>query len=165
MVTVQEEIEKKACDVAIQVSKLTAKEIMQGLKKYVEIQKQRKLNRNYQDSAIKGKQSVKQLVGQNQGVSSMPIGDSGLKDFERIAKKCGVDFAVVKDKNPESAKYTVFFKARDADAITQILSEYAYKQMKNKTKKPSLLEKLKRFKEKVASMPNKEREKKKEMVR
>ena len=114
----------------------------------------------------KGKQSVKELIGQGQGVSSMDIGDSGIKDFKKIANKYGVDFAIVKDKEADPARYTVFFKAKDADAITQILKEYAAKQTKKKERaakeKPSILQKLKKFKEKVASMPRKSKERRKE---
>ena len=118
---------------------------------------------------VKGKQSVKELIGQGQGVSSMDIGDSGIKDFKKIANKYGVDFAIVKDKDVEPPRYTVFFKAKDADAITQILKEYAVKQTKKKEKaaekKPSILQKLKKFKEKVAAMPRKDKEKRKEQER
>ncbi len=115
---------------------------------------------------VKGKQSVKKLIGQGQGVSSMDIGDSGIKDFKKIANKYGVDFAIVKDKEADPPRYTVFFKAKDADAITQILKEYAAKQTKKKERaakeKPSILQKLKKFKEKVASMPRKNKERRKE---
>ena len=99
----------------------------------------------------------------------MEIGDSGIRDFKKIANKYGVDFAIVKDKETDPPKYTVFFKARDADAITQILKEYATKQTKRKKaaekERPSILQKLKKFKEKVASMPRKDKEKRKEMER
>ena len=115
---------------------------------------------------VKGKQSVKELIGQNQGVSRMPIGDSGIRDFKKIANKYGVDFAIVKDKNADPPQYTVFFKARDADAITNVLKEYSQKQMKRKEKaeekKPSILQKLKKFKEIVANTPHKEKEKRKD---
>ncbi len=74
-----------------------------------------------------GKQSVKTLIRQGQGVSSIPLADEGLKDFQKIAKKYGVDFAVVKDKNSEPPIYTVFFKAKDQDAITRILDDYSAK--------------------------------------
>ena len=80
-----------------------------------------------------------------------------------------MDFAIVKDKAADPPLYTVFFKAKDADAIKQILKEYAVKQTKKKEKaaekKPSILQKLKKFKEKVASMPRKDKEKKKEQER
>ena len=64
----QEEIEKKACDLAIQVSKLSARELVKGLQKFVTYQKQRKHNKAFHDTSVKGKQTVKQLIGQNQGV-------------------------------------------------------------------------------------------------
>ena len=117
-----------------------------------------------------GKQSVKELVGQGQGVSSMDIGDSGIRDFKKIANKYGVDFAVVKDRTVEPPQFTVFFKAKDADAITQVLKEYSAKQMKKQQKqqkqeKPSVLDKLKKFKDIVAKTPSKEKEKRKEQTR
>ena len=36
-----------------------------------------------------GKQTVKQLVGQNQGVSNIEITDPSIKEFEKIARKYG----------------------------------------------------------------------------
>ena len=38
-----------------------------------------------------GKQSIKELIGQNQGVSSIPIEKTDLKGFEQVARKYGVD--------------------------------------------------------------------------
>lgn len=162
----QEEVEKKSCDLAIQVSKLSVKEIAKGVDKYLKYLQQRKINKRKPDRAVKGKQTVKQLIGQGQGVASMPIGDTHLKDFERVARRYGVDFAVVKDNAEDKPRYTVFFKARDADAITQVLKEYSEKQMKRKTeKKRSVRELLAKFKEIAAQMPRKEKEKKKERSR
>ena len=66
----------------------------------------------------KGKQTVKQLIGQNQGVSNIEINDPSIRDFERIARKYGVDYAVKKDRSTSPPKYLIFFKARDADALT-----------------------------------------------
>ncbi len=65
------------------------------------------LNRNGQ--LKKGKQKVKHLIRQNQGVSSMELEQSGMKQFDRIARKYGVDYAVRKEKGGEKAKiYSVF---------------------------------------------------------
>ena len=62
--------------------------------------------------------------------------------------------------------YTIFFKAKDMDVITKILQDYADKQVKKGSKeRPSVLEKLKKFKEIVAAIPRKVAEKKKEKVR
>ena len=41
---------------------------------------------------------MKQLIGQNQGVSTIESNDPEIKNFERIARKYGVDYAVKKVK-------------------------------------------------------------------
>jgi hypothetical protein len=107
---------------------------------------------------VHGKQSVKELIGQNQGVSRMPIGDASIREFEREARKYGVDFAVTKDKTVSPPQYTVFFKARDADALQQIADSLVSKQM-NAQKKPSILKQLTKLKDLVASLPSKVRNK------
>lgn len=160
----QEDIENKSVNLAISTTKLTGRVLMKGLAVWYRHHKEKQKMKVEEKPT--GKQSVKELIGQNQGVSSMPIGQTGLGDFQRIARKYGVDFAVVKDKREQPTKYTVFFKARDADAITQILQEYSAKQMKKQARqKPSVLEKLKEFKDLVASIPKKAVEKKKEQSR
>ena len=98
----------------------------------------------------KGKQSVKQLVKQGQGVNNIEISDKNIKSFESIARKYGVDFAVKKDIAEQPPKYLVFFKGRDADAITAAFTEYSAKQLKSKTaERPSMLENLRNVMEKV----------------
>ena len=166
----QEEVEHKTVNLAVRSSKVTAQVLYKGLKAFIEHQKRKAaMKAADKDEPIKGEQSVKELIGQGQGVSSMPIGDDGIKDFKKICNKYGVDFAVVKDKTLEPPQFTVFFKAKDADAITQVLKEYSAKQMKKKqkaeTKKPSILDKLKKFKDIVAKTPRKDKEKKKEQTR
>lgn len=92
-----------------------------------------------------GKQSVKQLVGQNQGVANIEITDSNIKDFERVARKYGVDFALKKDRSGEVPKYLVFFKARDADALTAAFKEYTAKTDRKK-ERPSVMKLLRKLK-------------------
>ena len=99
--------------------------------------------------AGKGKQTVKQLTRQGQGVTNIEISDKNIKDFEGIARKFGVDFAVVKDNTEQPPKHLVFFKARDTDAITAAFREYSAKQMARTSEKPSLLGKLRELMEKV----------------
>ena len=166
----QEEVEHKTVNLAVRSSKVTAQVLYKGLKAFINHQKRKAaMKAAEKDEPIKGEQSVKELIGQGQGVSSMPIDDGGVKDFKKICNKYGVDFAVVKDKTVEPPQFTVFFKAKDADAITQVLKEYSAKQVKKKqkeaTKKPSILEKLKKFKDILAKAPKKEKEKKKEQSR
>lgn len=166
----QEEVENKTVNFAVKTTKVSLKLLIRALIAFKRRHERKKqLKQVAKNTNTKGKQSVKELIGQDQGVSSMEIGDSGIRDFKKLANKYGVDFAIVKDKNVEPPKYTVFFKARDADAITQVLKEYASKQTKKKKsaekERPSVLQKLKKFKEQVASTPRKSKEKRKEMER
>ena len=50
--------------------------------------------------------------------------------------------------------YTVFFKARDADALQEVMNRYAKRTM-NREKRPSVLKQLNKLKEKVALIPRK----------
>ena len=164
----QEEVEQKSVNLAVKSSKVTVQVLYKGLKAFINHQKRKAaMKAAEKDEPIKGEQSVKELIGQGQGVSSMPIGDEGVKDFKKICNKYGVDFAIVKDKTQDPPQFTVFFKAKDVDAITQVLKEYSAKQIKKQQRqmKPSILEKLKKFKDIVAKTPRKEKEKRKEQTR
>ena len=99
--------------------------------------------------AGKGQQTVSQLTRQGQGITNIEISDKNIKDFESIARKYGVDFAVKKDATEQPPKWLVFFKGRDADAITAAFKEYSAKQMSKTAEKPSLLSALRDLMEKV----------------
>lgn len=59
-------------------------------------------------------------------------------------------------------KYTVFFKAKDADALTSAFEEFTNRKLKTK-EKPSVLEQLNKLKELVAAiLPDKVRHKSQE---
>ena len=166
----QEEVSKKTVQFAVNGTKLTAKFLWNALVAFKRHHDKKKVEREVKKNTPKrGKQTVKQLVGQGQGVSAMEIGDSGISDFKRIANKYGVDFAITKDKTVDPPKYTVFFKAKDADAITAVLKEYAAKQTKRKKsqqkERPSILQKLKKFKELVAKTARQPKERRKEQER
>ena len=160
----QEYVEEKAVQLVVQVTKLTAKNLIKGIDMFSkELEKRLESSKNTRPT---GKQSVKELIGQNQGVSSIEIGSAGLKDFDRIAKKYGVDYAIVKDKTADPPKFLAFFKARDADALTQVVAESTAQQMKRDSQeKPSVLKALQKFKEIAAAIPRKEHEKRKEQER
>ena len=133
-------------------TKFTGRLFKAAISKYMAHRREKKLEKQRsRDSPVtpKGKQTVKQLIGQNQGVSNIEINDPSIKDFERIARKYGVDYAVKKDRSASPPKYLIFFKARDADALTAAFTEYTGKKVKKaeKTERPSVLAKLAQFKE------------------
>ena len=155
----QEEIENKTINLVISTGRLTSRAIVVGVRAYLE--HHRKAKRTKAEEIPHGKQSVKQLIGQNQGVSTIEIADRDVKLFQQIAKKYGVDFAVQRDGSSISSRYLIFFKARDADALDAIMKEYTSHSLMNKGRS-SIRLKLARFKALVASMPKKERSLKRE---
>ncbi len=171
----QEEVENRTVQFAIRTAKLSLEMMLKGMKTwhnfYQRMKQQKQYKKLYQkkDDHVHGKQSVKELIGQGDGVKSVPVTDEGIREFKKIAGKYGVDFAIVKDKQAENPQYTVFFKAKDEDAILSILREYAAKRMKGKDKpdieRPSILEQLKALKEMISKMPHKIKDRWKEPER
>ena len=110
-----------------------------------------------------GKQSVKELIGQNQGVSNVEVTDPSIRQFDRVARKYGVDYAIKRDKDHDPPRFLIFFKSRDADALTSAFNEYAGKKVR-KASRPSVLQRLASFKERVKNTVV-NREKRKELER
>lgn len=134
----QEEVESRTVALTISTAKLTGRLFKAAVAKYLDYRK----NKQREEPAIPhGKQTVKQLIGQNQGVSTIESNDPHIKNFERIARKYGVDYAIKKVRTEDKPKYVIFFKARDADALTQAFTEYTRKSAERE-KKPSVLQKL-----------------------
>lgn len=157
---INEEVAKETCNLAVRVVTLSEQRIHQAMQEYIRNKRQQKMYQGAKDQTVHGKQTVKELIGQNQGVTSVDVSKTELAGFQKIAKKYGVDFAVVKDKNNVPPVYTIFFKARDKDAIDNIVREYSNKKAKAK-ERPSVLAKIKHFKELVAKKPVEQKTRKK----
>ena len=158
----QEEVENRAVTLVISATKLTGRLLKAAILKYLASRKEKRLQKaRAAPEKPTGKQTVKQLIGQNQGVSNIEITDPSIKEFEKIARKYGVDYAVKKDRSTSPPKYLIFFKARDADALTAGFTEYTGKKVKKaeKTDRPSVLEKLSQFKAMVKDIVVKHRQK------
>lgn len=145
----QEEVENRTVNLAISTTKLTFRTIVNGYNAWKRHHQAKVAQKTAQLPV--GKQSIKELIGQNQGVSSIPIEKTDLKGFEQVARKYGVDYAITKDQNVMPPKYTVFFKAKDADALTSAFEEFTNRKLKTK-EKPSVLEQLNKLKELVAAI-------------
>ena len=160
----QEEIESRTVNLAISTTKLTARTVVSAVMMYL---RHRKLVKDLKANEVpSGKQSVKDLLGQNQGVSNIDIAKTDLKGFEGVARKYGIDYAIRKDASVDPPKYLVFFKEKDADAMTAAFNEYSAKTLA-RSKKPSVLKQLRSIAAKVAELPGKvvNRDKKRELDR
>lgn len=131
----------------IKGTKLTGRVLAKVIQKLLkEMEKQK----NKPPKVFKGKQTVKQLVGQGAGVQNIEITDKNIKSFERVARKYGVDFALKKDTSETPPRWLVFFKGRDNDALTAAFKEYTALSVKKATmEKPSILAMLRKVKELV----------------
>ena len=157
-------MENKTIALAINGTKLTGRMFKAAIAKYLAHRKEVKANKARDGPVIPhGKQTVKQLIGQNQGVSNIEINDPCIRDFDRIARKYGVDCAIKKDRSCDPPKFLIFFKSRDADALTAAFNEYAGQKVK-KASRPSVLQRLAQFKA-LVTKPFVDREKRKEQVR
>ena len=149
----QEEVTQKTIALVIKAAKLDANILKSAMRMYLN-------HCRKQAQKTHGKVSVKELVGEGAGASSIEITDGNIKSFERVARKYNVDFAVKKDKTTEPPKYLVFFKGRDADAVAQAFKEFV-KVNEKKQQRPSLRQKLKGLQKIVAQNKNKERSREK----
>ena len=128
----QEDIEHRAVTLAMNVSKMTGRTFRNALAKLLHFLKNK--HQQHQQVKPRGKQSVKKLIGQNQGVSRVDLShDDDVKQFEHVARKYGVDYAITKVKG-EKPRYLIFFKARDNDALTAALEEYTVQRVRGKDK-------------------------------
>ena len=145
----QEEVENRTLTLVVSGTKFTGRLLKAAITKYLAHRKEKKLQKQKsRDTPVipHGKQTVKQLIGQNQGVSNIEITDQNIRAFSATAKKYGIDFALKKDTSGEIPRYLVFFKGRDADVITAAFREFSAKNL-SREKAPSIRHKLEKAQE------------------
>ena len=155
----QEEVENRTLTLAVNGTKFTGRMLKAAIGKYMAHRREVKQQKNRDGPVVPhGKQSVKQLVGQGQGVDSIELTDPSTREFDRIARKYGVDYAIKRDRGSDPPRFLIFFKGRDNDAITAAFQEYAGKKVK-KASRPSVLQKLAVFKDMVQDSAEKVKKK------
>lgn len=147
----------------ISTSRLTARTLINGMQAYLQHRSRKKENARLNSHVrIRGKQTVKQLISQDQGVSNVDISKTAIRGFGKIAQKYGIDYAIKKDRSVSPEKYLVFFRSKDADAFQAAYKEYAASVLRKQQKKrrrhlmpkrPSIRKQLAKFKAMVAALP------------
>ena len=152
----QEHVNDQAVALSVKGAKLTGRLLAKAMRAF--------MNNARQPPKIKtlktGKQSVKTLTKQGASLSNIEITGDNIGSFKRVARKYNVAFSLQRDGSEVPPKWLVFFKAKDADALTAAFKEYSQAILKVKAK-PSFLANLNRFKELAKSLasPVKRREK------
>ena len=141
----QDEINEKVVALSVKGAKLTAETLQKAIKAMLAQAKKQ------QEKQPHGKQTLKQLAKQNAGLSNIEITEGNIKAFEQTAKKYGIDFALKKDSTEIPPRYLVFFKGRDADALTAAFKEFSAKKL-TQEQKPSIRKLIVSLKEKAAAL-------------
>ena len=134
----QEDLENRTVTLMVSSSKFTGRTLKSAISHFLSYSKHKV--QEHRNVVPHGKQSVKELVGQNEGVMNEPIGDDAdMKTFDRIARKYYVDYAVKRVEREGSKQDLIFFKARDKDTIYAAMQEYAnHWRDHGKEEKPSI---------------------------
>ena len=143
----QEEVTGKSVALIISSAKMTEQVLDRAIRAYLDRKKQPKIYR--------GKQTLKQLAGQNAGLANIEITEKNIRCFTQTAKKYHVDFALKKDTASEQPRYLVFFKSRDADAITAAFQEFTARKLHCK---PSIRRLITQVKEQVQKAEHQQRD-------
>ena len=146
---VDEDISRRTIALSIQTGKLSARTLAWAL---------RAAGRKIPKEAHKtphGRQTVKQLMKQGEATNSLPV--EAPREFDRVARRWNVDYAFYKNGD---GKYLLFFKSKQADAITACFGEYSHRIMdRPRARRVPILERMKRAGELLRQRPQKERAK------
>ncbi len=96
----QEEVTQRTVALCVEATKLSAGMLQQAMKKVLdEMQKE---VTGHKTKLHHGKQTLRQLMKHNTGVSNIEITDQNIRAFSATAKKYGIDFAL---KRTPAARY------------------------------------------------------------
>ena len=140
----QEELERKSISVTVQATKLTGRvmkaTIAAALRKIEKERNTPKVGRNSMRRLKVGRNSMRRLTAQTPDAHKIEV-EERIRSFERYAKKYRVHYHVEKDASVSPPKWTVYFKANQADAIEAAFKKYTQKTVKRENR-PSLFSQL-----------------------
>ena len=142
---VDEDISRRTIALSIRTGKLTARTLAWALRAAG-----RKIQKGTHQTPH-GRQTVRQLMKQGEATNSLPV--EAPREFDRVARRWNVDYAFY--KNGEG-KYLLFFKSKQADAITACFGEYSRRIMdRPRARRVPILERMKRAGELLRQRPQK----------
>ena len=143
----QDQINERSVALSIRGAKLTGRVLAQAMRTF--------LKEARKPSVHHGKQSIKSLTQQGASLSSIEITGDNIGSFKKTARKYNVDFALKRDDSETPPKWLVFFKAKDADALTAAFKEYSQAVLKQrKDNDPTLLDTLTQAKDIADRIPD-----------
>ena len=95
----QEEVTQRTVALCVEATRLSAGMLQQAMKKVLD--EMQKGVTGHKTKLHHGKQTLRQLMKHNTGVSNIEITDQNIRAFSATAKKYGIDFALKKDTSGE----------------------------------------------------------------
>ena len=135
----QEDLEQRTVSVSIQAAKLSGRVLRSAVAAVL-----RKMEQERTTPKV-GRNSMKRLSGRDGGANTIEV-TGRIRSFERIARKHEVRYHIEKELGTAPPKWTVYFKANQADALTAAFKEYTQRD-RARSARPSLLSQLHKFKE------------------
>ncbi|MCL2817645.1 MAG: PcfB family protein [Clostridiales bacterium] len=130
----QEEIIDKSINVAVRIVNLTLGEILKGLEAIIAgFEKNRQVSTP--DGPVKlkqGRQTLRQLHRHNEGLANIELTNPNLRELNKTMKDRDIAFSCVKDGK---GKYTLFFKGKNENEMTNAFKRYAEKMVAQADKK------------------------------
>lgn len=135
----QEDIEQRTVSISVQASKLTGRVLKAAITAALQKMEQER------NTPKVGRNSMRRLTARDPGANNIEV-TGRIRSFERYARKHQVRYHIEKDVGTDPPKWTVYFKANQADALTAAFKEYTQKDLARE-QRPSLLSQLHKFKE------------------
>lgn len=135
----QEDIEQRTVSISVQASKLTGRVLKAAITAALQKMEQER------NTPKVGRNSMRRLTARDPSANTIEV-TGRIRSFERYARKHQVRYHIEKDVGTDPPKWTVYFKANQADALTAAFKEYTQKDLARE-QRPSLLSQLHKFKE------------------
>lgn len=150
----QEHVNERTIAFQVNTAKVTARELKKLISLYLRSRERKKANKGSTKKVNKlGKTTLEKLSKKYDGLKNIEINENNIKDFEKVAKKYNLEYALKKDDKSTPPTYFVFFKGKDLDVIDYAFREYIKSDLvKNNENRPSLRAMLKEMVEKAKLM-------------
>jgi hypothetical protein len=135
----QEEITRKSIAVTYQAARLTGRILRSAM-----LATLRKMQQAGATPGI-GRNSIGMVAGKDGGAESIEV-TGRIWSFERFARKYKVRYHIEKEIGSTPPRWTVYFKANQADMLTAAFKAYTRKEAARENK-PSLIAQLAKMKE------------------
>jgi hypothetical protein len=145
----QDQVNERTAALSIRAGKLTGRVLARAMAAV--------LRRMRNPKEKHGKQSIRSLSRRGASLKDIEITEDNIKSFERVARRYRVDFSLKKDVS-QPDRWLVFFRAKDADALTAAFREFSARTLGQKrTQKPSLLARVAHFRQVARNTPDRVR--------